>query len=86
MEIIDFEILNSGMVARSGRNYVTTNYKVGKRIYTNLGGPITPRTYNDYIYYITFIDKKLRYLSIKLIRLKIEVLDLFKTYKNLSKN
>lgn len=35
---------------------------------------------------MTFLDKKSRYLYIKLMRSKEETLNMFKTYKNLSEN
>jgi hypothetical protein len=38
-----------------------TEYDILDRIHTNLGGPLPP-TYNKYTYYITFLDKKSRYL------------------------
>ena len=56
------------------RSYTTTEYKVGERIHSDLGGPINPKTYDGHSYYITFLDKKSRYLYIKLIKSKAEVL------------
>jgi hypothetical protein len=36
-------------------------YDILERIHSDIGGPLSP-TYNRYRYYITFLDKKSRYL------------------------
>ena len=48
--------------------------------------PISPNTYDNYKYFITFLDKKSRYLDIKLLRSKNEVLKAFIEYKNKEEN
>ena len=44
-------------------------YNILERIYSNIAGPLSP-TYNNYRYYITFLDKKSRYLWLFLLRYK----------------
>ena len=56
------------------------------KIYTDIWGPIKVPTYNKYRYFITFLDKKSRYLEVFLIRNKAEALDKFKIYKNRIEN
>ena len=48
--------------------------------------PISPNTYDNYKYFITFLDKKSRYLDIKLLRSKNEALKAFIEYKNKEEN
>lgn len=55
---------------------------IGERIHSDIGGPIEPKTYNNFKYYITFIDKKSRYLWVKLIKNKAEALSIFNCIKN----
>ena len=62
------------------------SWKIGERIHSDLGGPITPKTYNNYIYYITFLDKKSRYLWVYLLRNKNEAYIVFKQFRPLIKN
>lgn len=64
-------------------NKVSSNkkdYEVSERIHTDLGGPL-PKTYNNYRYYITFLDKKTRYLVVKLLKTKDEAIKAFAEYK-----
>jgi hypothetical protein len=56
-------------------------YGIGERIYSDIRGPISPKTYNSYRYYITFLDKASRYLYISLLRSKDEAIKKFTLYK-----
>ena len=68
------------------RSYDNTEYQIGERIHSDLGGPISPKTYNGYSYYITFLDKKSRYLDVRLMISKDQALSMLKVYKDLSEN
>ena len=61
-------------------------FGIGERIHSDIGGPISPKTYNGYRYYITFLDKASRYLYISLLRSKDEAIKKFVLYKQLVKN
>jgi hypothetical protein len=61
-------------------------YGIGERIHSDIGGPISPKTYNGYRYYITFLDKASRYLHISLLRSKDEAIKKFTLYKQLVEN
>ena len=63
-----------------------TEYSIGERIHSDIGGPISPKTYNSYRYYITFLNKTSRYLYISLLRLKSEAIKKFNLYKQLVEN
>jgi hypothetical protein len=65
------------------RNKQTLNnndYNVHDRIHSDLGGPL-PTTYNGYKYYITFLDRKSRYLEITLLKTKSEAQEAFHNYR-----
>jgi hypothetical protein len=61
-------------------------YSIGERIHSDIRGPISPKTYNSYRYYITFLNKASRYLHISLLRSKDEAIKKFTLYKQLVKN
>ena len=65
--------------------YSKQDLAILERIHTDLGGPISP-TYNKFIYYITFLDKKSRFLTTDLLRSKSQAIDAFKKYKALIEN
>lgn len=52
----------------------------------DLGGPISLATYNNYKYYITFLDKKTRYLNVYLLKNKSEALNAFNEFKAKAEN
>lgn len=60
-------------------------YTVLQRVHSDIGGPL-PLTYDRYKYYITFLDKKSRFLEIKLLKAKSEALEAFNTYKLRAEN
>jgi hypothetical protein len=62
-----------------------TIYKKGERIHSDIGGPINPKTYNNYAYYITFLDKLSRYLFVILLKNKNQAILAFKKIRNLLK-
>ncbi len=68
---------------KSLNNY---KYKILERIHSDIGGPIAPITYNKYRYYITFLDKKSRYLKVKLLRTKDEALIAFQEFQKEAEN
>jgi len=55
-------------------------YEILERIHSDLGGPL-PRTYDFYKYYITFLDKRSRYIWVKLLKTKGEAYIAFETLK-----
>jgi hypothetical protein len=61
-------------------------YDIGERVHSDIGGPINPKTYDGYAYYITFLDKTSRYLHISLMQSKDQAYDRFKLYISLIKN
>jgi hypothetical protein len=63
-----------------------TSYKIGERIHSDIGGPISPITHDGYRYYITFLEKTSRYLDISLLKTKDEAYNKFIRYKNISEN
>ena len=61
-------------------------YQTLERIHSNLGGPIKPQTYNKHEYYITFLDKKTRFLEVTLLRNKDDAFEAFTAYKAKAEN
>ncbi|POS82168.1 hypothetical protein EPUL_005540, partial [Erysiphe pulchra] len=49
-------------------------------------GPISPITFDSYRFFITFLDTKTRYLSVKLLRTKDQAIDAFQIYANAYEN
>lgn len=60
-------------------------YTVLQRVHNNIRRPL-PLTYDRYKYYITFLNKKSRFLKIKLLKAKLEALEAFNTYKLRAEN
>jgi transposase InsO family protein len=60
-------------------------YDILERIHSDIGGPLSP-TYNNYRYYITFLDKKSSYLWLYLLRHKNEAYQAFINYANIAMN
>ena len=42
-------------------------------VYLDIGGPITPKTFSNYKYYITFLDSYSKYLEIELLRSRKDI-------------
>ena len=57
-----------------------------EKITSDLCGPINPNTYDKYKYFITFLDKKTRFLEIKLLRTKDEAYSAFIEFKEREEN
>jgi hypothetical protein len=57
-----------------------------EKITSDLCGPINPNTYNKYKYFITFLDKKTRFLKLKLLRTKDEAYRAFVEFKEREEN
>jgi len=57
-----------------------------EKISNNLYGPFRIKTYNKKLYFITFPNKKSRYLKAQLLINKTEVLSVFLKYKVKAKN
>ena len=67
----------------------TTNHKSFEyleKISSDICGPITPVTHDNFKYFITFMDIYSRYLEVKLLRAKDEAVDAFSAYANLYEN
>lgn len=60
-------------------------FDIIKRIHSDIGGPLTP-TIKKERFYITFLDKKSRYLWIFLLKHKNEAYETFEKLKNQIKN
>jgi len=57
-----------------------------EKISSNLYGPFKIKTYDKKSYFITFLNKKSRYLEIQLLANKTEVLSVFLKYKVKAEN
>jgi hypothetical protein len=57
-----------------------------EKIASDICGPISPNTYDNYRYFITFIDKATRYLYIRLLKHKNEAYNAFYEIKQLIEN
>ena len=65
---------------------IEKEYNIGERIHSDLGGPISPKTYDNKSYYMTILDKKSRYLFTQLLSRKNEAFQAFENIKNIIKN
>ena len=63
-----------------------TKYKYLEKIYSDLCGPLRDKTFDNYKYFITFLDKKTKYLEVKLLRTKDEANKAFLEFKNRAEN
>lgn len=61
------------------------DYEILERIHSDLGGPL-PSTYDQYKYYITFLDKKSRYLWVSLLKHKDQTYHAFQKLKAMVEN
>jgi hypothetical protein len=61
-------------------------YKILERVHSDLSGPINPKTYNNFEYYITFLDKKSKYLEVTLLKSKDNAYEAFLAYKEKAEN
>jgi len=69
---------------KESNNKIQYNYM--EKISSDLYGPFRIKTYDKKSYFITFLDKKSRYLEIQLLANKIEVLSVFLKYKVKAEN
>ena len=53
---------------------------------SDICGPINPKTWDNYKYFITFLDKSTRFLEVILLKKKSEALNAFKVYKAKAEN
>jgi Reverse transcriptase (RNA-dependent DNA polymerase)/gag-polypeptide of LTR copia-type/Integrase core domain/GAG-pre-integrase domain len=85
--ILDCEICIKGKFTNK-INKLSNNkeFDILEKISSDLCGPITPFTYNKYKYFITFLDKKTRFLETKLLRTKDEAYKSFIEFKELEEN
>jgi len=74
---------NNRQIYRKSINPI--KYEILGRIHSDLGGPL-PNTYNKYRYYITFLDKKSRFLWITLLTSKDKAYKAFINFKALVEN
>ena len=51
------------------------------KISSDLCGPISPVTYDNKRYIVTFLDRKTRFLEIKLLKIKEETIEAFKRFR-----
>ena len=57
-----------------------------EKVSSNIYRLISPITWNKKRYFITFLDKKTRYLKVKLLSIKDQVIQAFREYKAKAKN
>ena len=62
------------------------DFNLLEKVISNLYNLISLNTYDNYKYFITFLNKKLRYLNIKLLKTKAKALNTFIEYKNREEN
>jgi hypothetical protein len=86
-EILECEICNRGKFTNK-INRLSSNkeFDMLEKITSDLCGPINPNTYDKYKYFITFLDKKTRFLEIKLLRTKDEAYSAFIEFKEREEN
>ena len=56
------------------------------KVSSDICGPISPNTFDNYRYFVTFLDTSTRYLEVKLLRSKDEAIDAFQSFLNLYEN
>ncbi|POS82532.1 hypothetical protein EPUL_006065, partial [Erysiphe pulchra] len=56
------------------------------KVSSDICGPISPIKFDSYRFFITFLDTKTRYLSVKLLRTKDQAIDAFQIYANTYEN
>jgi hypothetical protein len=91
---IDYSINNCEVCLRAKFtnkvNYNTndnnTKLEYLDKVASDLCGPINPRTYDNYRYFITFLDKATRYLEVQLLRTKDEAYSAFSEFKLKAEN
>ena len=85
---IPCEICLQGKFTNKINKTTTTNKQLEylDKIASDICGPILPIGYNNNRYFITFLDKATRYLSIKLLKAKSETYTAFREYKQLVEN
>ena len=91
-EIDEFKLNNCPICQHSKSrkiiNKVSRNikeFKVLDRIYSDIGGPIA-KSYDNYRYYITFLDRASKYLAVTLLKTKDEAHHAFNNFKALVEN
>jgi hypothetical protein len=86
-EILECEIYNKGKFTNK-INRLSSNkeFDMLEKITSDLCRLINPNTYNKYKYFITFLDKKTRFLEIKLLRTKDEAYNAFIEFKEREEN
>ena len=72
-------------VNRESRN-LSKVYHYLKKVTSDVCGAIRPKTYDRYRYFVTFLDKAIRYPKVKLFRKKNEVYDVFLKFKSRVEN
>jgi transposase InsO family protein len=61
-------------------------YNYLDKISSDIYSPFSKKTYNNYKYFITFLDKKTRFLEVALLKTKDEVFKAFYNFKARSEN
>ena len=57
-----------------------------EKVSSDICGPFNPITFDNYKYFITFLDAKTKFLEVKLLRTKYEAFEAFITYANVYEN
>jgi hypothetical protein len=86
-QILECEIcLKSKFTNKINKLSNTKEFDLLEKITSDLCGPISPPTYNKYRYFITFLDKKSRFLEIELLKTKDEAYNAFIKFKSREEN
>ena len=57
-----------------------------EKVSSDICGPISPKTWDKFRYFITFLDKRTRFLEVTLLKKKSEALQAFKDFKQKAEN
>src|SRR5208337_1552655 len=83
-DINQYPICNEAKMLKQRHKVSLSNLKTLdylEKVLSNICRPISPKTYQGYKYFITFLEKKTRFLKITLLKRKSEALQDFKDYK-----
>jgi hypothetical protein len=86
-QILEYKIcLKSKFINKINKVSNTKEFNILEKITSDLYSPITPLTYNKYKYFITFLDKKSRYLELELLKIKDKAYNAFIKFKAREEN
>ena len=87
IDLTDCEIcLRSKFTNKINKSMNQHDFDDLEKVSSDICGPISPSTYDNYRYFITFLDIKTRFLDIKLLRTKDEAYEAFLQFSNVYEN